>query len=179
LFSSVGQATENCVLQDKVVSRNTILIEERGNIRRDVVPYFNNQKKCLVDFRVRVGSQWHTAIGDYTWPGDRPDSEACAIAVTQAENAVREQLGKSQVLSERVLICKDRPELTTLTNVLVGQVGDAGQFRPHTEYPNQFAHNGTQCRWFIEPSFNGRKVHTFQGIVCEVQKGKWVVVDKF
>jgi hypothetical protein len=174
-----AQASDNCVLQDRVVSRSTVQIEERSPIRRDVVPDFNNQRRCVVDFRVRIGANWHTAFGEYTWPGDRPAEEACAIAAKRAEDAVRERVGRSQTTSEKILVCTDEPRLTTLRSAQIGTVGDLGQFRPHPEMTERFYHNGTQCKWFIDSAFTGRDVRTFQGIICQVQPDQWVVVDKF
>ena len=172
-------AQDNCVLQDRVVSRSEVVIAERSPIRRDVVPYFDRQKKCIVDFRVRVGRDWHTAYGDYTWDGHRPDNEACAIAVARAEDSVRERLGQARTVSERILVCKDQPALTPLRNIAVGTVGDLGQFRPHPDRLERFWHNGAQCKWFVEPTFVENRVRQFQGIICEIQDSKWVVVDKF
>lgn len=175
----LAQAADNCVLQDRTVSRAQVTIEERSPVRRDVVPHFNNQKKCVVDFRVRIGAEWHTTFGEYVWPGDRPEYEACAIAVSRAEDAVRERVGRSQTASEKILVCKDEPRLTTFPQTQIGTVGDIGQFRPHPEYMGRFYHNGTQCKWFVDTSFTGRDVRTFQGIICQIDHDRWVVVDKF
>ena len=172
-------AQDNCVLQDRVTARSEVVIAERSPIRRDVVPFFERQKKCIVDFRVRVDRDWHTAYGDYTWDGHRPESEACAIAVKRAEDSVIQRLGQSQTASERILVCKDQPALTPLRNVTVGTVGDIGQFRPHPDRPNRFWYRGAPCKWFIESTFVDRNMRQFQGIICEVQDSKWVVVDKF
>lgn len=178
LPATVG-AQDNCVLQDRVVSRSEVVIAERSPIRRDVVPHFDSRRKCIVDFRVRVGRDWHTAYGDHVWDGHRPESEACAIAVTRAEDSVRERVGRSQTASERILVCKDQPALTPLRNTAVGTVGDLGQFRPHPDRLDRFWHNGAQCKWFVEPTFTGNQMRQFQGIICEIQDSKWVVIDKF
>ena len=179
LLPSLGWTQDNCVLQDRVITRSEVVIAERSPIRRDVVPFFDNRKKCIVDFRVRVGRDWHTAYGDHTWDGHRPESEACAIAVKRAEDAVIQRLGQAQTASERILVCKDQPALTPLRNITVGTVGDLGQFRPHPQRLDRFWHNGTQCKWFIESTFIDSRMRQFQGIICEIQDAKWVVVDKF
>lgn len=176
---TVVWANDNCVLQDRTVTRNTAVIAERSTINRDVVPWFGDKKKCIVDFRARVGSQWHTAFGEYIWNGHTPAADACAKAVAQADEDLRNRVGRSQSISEKILVCKDRPSLNTISGSQIGTVGDVGQFRPHPEYTGRFHHNGTQCKWFIETAFVERDVRTFQGIICEVQKGRWAVVDKF
>lgn len=179
LASGAIHAQDNCVLQERSVSRAQVTILERSTVRRDIVPAAGSGRKCMVDFRVRIGANWHTAFGEHIWDGNQSSAEACAIAVDRAESAVRDRVGQAQTVTERTLVCKDRPELMTLKNTLVGQVGDAGQFRPHPDRPNRFWHNGAQCRWFVEPTFTNRNIHNFQGIVCEVQPDRWVVVDKF
>lgn len=179
LIPTIAHSYDSCVLQDRTVTKTTVTIQERSQIRRDVVPDPAGGRKCLVDFRVRINNQWYTAIGEHTWPGDLPSSQACAVAVKNAEDQVKDRVGKITSVNERVLVCKDRPELSTLRNSDIGTVGDSGQFRIHPDYPGRFWHNGAQCRWFVEPNFTGQDIRTFQGVVCEVGKGQWVVIDKF
>lgn len=167
------------MVQERAVTRMEVLIAERSAIRRDVIPYFDRQRKCIVDFKVRVGRDWYVAYGEHTWDGHRPDAEACAIAVAKAEDSVRERVSHAQSISERIVICKDQPALTTIRGSQIGNVGDRGQFRPHPARPERFFYNGTQCAWFIEPQFTGERIHNFQGIVCELHDSKWVVVDRF
>lgn len=176
---SLVLAGEQCVIQERTVSQSQVKILERSAVRYDVVPTTNSNKKCIVDFRVRIGSSWHTAFGEYAWPGDSPENEACAIAVSRAEDLVRQRVGKSNTASERTLVCKDRSELNSLRDTRIGTVGDVSQFRPHPEYAERFWHNQAQCKWFIESTFTGRDMRAFQGVICEVQPSKWVVVDKF
>ncbi len=174
----VAQGSDQCVIQDRTVTSHSVEIAERSPVRRDLVPDPTG-RKCVVDFRVRIGSEWHSAFGEYTWSGDRPSSEACAIAVDRAEADVRQRVGRGRAISERILVCKDRPELITLLATPSGTMGDISQFRPHPEHREKFYHNGTVCRWFVETNFVSRDVRTFQGIICQVSPSKWVVVDKF
>jgi hypothetical protein len=173
----VAQA-EQCVLQERTITRNTIKIEERSAVRRDIIGTANGQRRCLVDFRVRVGTTWHTAIGEFDWPGDRDSGWACGQAVKNAEQSVMNRLG-AVASNEQILVCKDRPELQELRQTHPGSVGDIAQFRPHPEFPNRFWHNGAQCRWFMETSYARSDVQIWHGIICEVQPNRWVVVDKF
>lgn len=178
-LGTVPVLAEQCVLQERMITQHQVTIDERTDIRRDVVPLPGGGRKCIVDFRVRIGANWHTALGEQIWDGHRPWAEACAIAVARAEDAVRERVGRTRSASERVLVCKDRPELRELQTAAVGTVGNVGQFRPHPEHVDRFWHNGTQCRWFVESAFTGSAIRTFQGIVCEIGRNQWVVVDKF
>ena len=133
----------------------------------------------MVTFKARVGSTWYWANGQYDWLGDRPEAEACAVAVARAEDSVRTQVAPSMVASQKTLICSDNPQLEVLQQTNPGTVGALHQFRPHPTYTKEFWHKGTHCRWFIDSTFQNRDVYTYQGIICQIQKDQWVVVDKF
>jgi hypothetical protein len=177
LIPALVQA-EQCVMQQRTVSSSAVQILERSPIRRDIIKSPNGTRKCLVDFRVRVGNSWHTAIGEHQWPGDVDSAQACARAVAAAETAVQQRLGQ-HVQSEQILVCKDRPELMELQQAHPGTVVDIAQLQPHPNYPRRFWHNGSQCRWFMESSFVQGDMRLFSGIACHTSRNRWVVVDKF
>ena len=168
-----------CVLQDRTVSRSTVTIAERSKIKPEVVPSVNNGRKCMVTFRVRIGPDWHSAHGEYEWAGDRPREEACAVAVTRAESEVRERVGRLQTVSEKTMICSDRPDLDALRSTNPGTIAELHQFRPHPDHPREFWHNGAPCRYFLDSAYVRQDVRTFQGIICRIHESKWVVVDKW
>lgn len=168
-----------CVLQDRVVQRSEVAIAERSQIKSEVVPTVSGGRRCMVSFRARIGTEWHSAFGEHEWSGDRPREEACARALAQADEQVRQRVGRSQTASEKVLICSDNPDLQTLRQTNPGSVGRLSQFRPHPERPNLFWHNGAHCRYFLDSQFTGSDIRTWQGIICQLQGDAWVVVDKF
>ena len=172
-------AWADCVLQDRVVQRNETVIQERSQFRTEVVPLPGGNRKCMVNFRARVGVDWYTAYGEHEWSGDRPREEACARAVAQADNHVREQAGRTQTASEKVLICSDNPDLRNLRQTNPGTVGRLAQFRPHPERPNLFWHNGAQCRYFLDSQYVRSDIRTWEGVICQIGQDEWVVVDKF
>ena len=168
-----------CVLQDRTVSRSTVTIAERSKIKPEVVPSVNNGRKCMVTFRVRIGADWHSAHGEYEWAGDRPREEACTVAVKRAEDEVRERVGRLQTVSEKTMICTDRPDLDALRSTNPGTVAELHQFRPHPDFPREFWHNGAPCRYFLDSAYVQQDVRTFQGVICRIHESKWVVVDKW
>lgn len=180
LLPGLAWATaDQCVLQERTVSQGQVTIEERSGLRREVVTLPTGQLRCQVTFRARIGAAWHTAFGEYDWAGDRPRDEACGVAAKRAEDSVREQAGQTRVVTDRVLVCRDQTDLATLKEARVGTAAQLHQFRPHPDHPRAFWHNGTQCRWFLESQFRNSNIYTYQGIICQLQTGKWVVVDKF
>ena len=178
LFPTAVIASE-CVLQDRTVSNSQIVIQERSGVQQHVVTAPQGGKQCIVNFRARVDSTWYTAFGQYDWPGDRPSNEACAVAMSRADESVQQQAVPSHVRTEKTMICSDRSDIADLRQSNPGSVGKQHQFRPHPDYPRLFWHNGAQCRWFVEPTFVNGDIRNFQGIVCQVQNNNWVVVDKF
>ena len=170
---------QQCVLQNQTVTRNAVVITERSPIRTEVVPAIGGGKKCMVNFRVRIGADWHTAFGEHEWAGDRPREEACAVAVQRAESLVRSRVGSSQVVTENTLICNENPELNALRTLNPGTVAELHQFRPHPDYPREFWHNGARCRFILDTVFGAVGLRTLQGVICQLQDTKWVVVDKF
>lgn len=170
---------QQCVLQANNVTRSSVVIEERAAVRADVVPSVNGGRKCLVNFRARIGAQWHTAFGEFEWAGDRPREEACAVALRRAEDSVRERVSATQVVSEKVLICRDNPDLETLRQTNPGTVGQLSQFRPHPDRPREFWHNGAPCRFFLDSAYVRNDIRTFEGVICKIHNDQWVVVDKF
>jgi hypothetical protein len=131
-----------CVLQERTVTRATVTIAERSRITPEVVPTVNNGKRCMVTFRVRIGSEWHSAFGEHEWAGDRPREEACAVAVSRAEDEVRERVGRRITASEKTMVCSDRPDLDALRSTNPGTIAELHQFRPHPDHPREFWHNG-------------------------------------
>lgn len=168
-----------CRMQERTVTQHRVTIEERSSVSRDVISMPGGGRKCMVSFRVRIGSQWHTAHGEHIWDGNLGSNEACAQATTRAEDLVRERVGRGASLTERVLICDDRPDLQELRGSVTGTVARNHQFRPHPDYPQRFWHRGAECRWFLEPTLTDRGLHNFQGIICELGRDQWVVVDRF
>ena len=179
MLAPVTVLASECVLQDRTVSRSTVVIAERSRITPEVVPSVNNGRKCMVTFRVRIGSVWHSAHGEYEWAGDRPREEACTVAVKRAEDEVRERVGKLQTINEKTMICSDRPDLDALRNTNPGTVAELHQFRPHPDFPREFWHNGAPCRYFLDSAYVRQDVRTFQGVICKIHDSKWVVVDKW
>jgi len=171
--------SDQCVLQERTVSQGQVTIEERSGLRREVVTLPTGQLRCQVTFRARIGAAWHTAFGEHDWAGDRSRDEACGVAAKRAEDSVRERVGQTRVTTDRVLVCRDQTDLTTLKEARMGTAAQLHQFRPHPDRPRAFWHQGTQCRWFLDSQFRNQDIYTYQGIICQVQGGTWVVVDKF
>lgn len=180
LYAEIGIAdSTNCVLQEKTVTKTTAQVTERGPIKINVMPWENGQKKCVVSFRAKIDNGWYEAMGDYIWDGSNSSQEACAAAVKQAETDLIHRVKPVGIISEQFLMCNDDVDTKQLEKSNKGDVVDISRLRPHPEHPGSFTDKGTECRWFIDPQFDGKSVHDFQGVACKISEGRWVVVDKF
>lgn len=171
--------SQECVYQSRTVMKNDIKISERSNIVRDVIDVDDNSKKCIVHFSVRINQSWKMATGEWEWSGNRPHQQACAKAVQLAEKEVIERVAERDISNEQVLICNDDERYEELKNIDVGTVGSIEQFRPHPEYKDSFYHRGAECRWIVDSDFTGTDIRKYEGVICETNPDKWVVVDKF
>jgi len=178
LLVSIGASAE-CVLQSNTALQGTARIDERSGFTQELVRLPMNKQRCQVAFRARANGAWHTAIGHHDFGEDQSASQACIMARQQAEAGLAERLANKNVATDAVVTCRDQPSLQTLRDTQIGTVGLLHQFRPHPNYPRQFEHNNVACRWFLDSQFRSNDVHTFQGVICQLQDNKWVVVDKF
>lgn len=179
LFPMSVWAQNNCVLQEKTIKRTDVYISEIGDIRKDVIPWGNNQKQCIVNFKALVDNAWHPAHGEYIWDGEVPVDEACGIAVTRAKKDLTNSVKPSNIVSEDVLICRDDTNNSNLYVTKVGSFVDITHLGVHPKYPARFYYNGAECRWFVESNWTGKDMRQYQGIACKLEPEKWVVVDKF
>lgn len=175
----LSMAADNCVIQQRSVAVSQVQIAERGDIRRTVTPMARGETKCSVDFRVRINNTWHSAYGEYVWSGELPVQQACARAVGVAEQDVKGRVASREVSSESLLVCTDDERHQTLREVKVGTIAAIHRYRPHPDYPAEFWHNGTRCRWIVDTIWTGFGVMTQNGVVCRLRDDQWVVVDKF
>jgi len=176
----VAMAQAECVMTDRVTTASNVRIEERSDVRKDIVPSPNaGYRRCQVSYKARINARWYLAMGMYDWPGDTSDADACAVAMSRADSSVKTQVAPVGVRSESTMVCTDQPDLVTLHKTSVGSQARLHQFRPHPDYAKEFWHNGTRCRWFLDTDWTGTDIRTRNGVICKLENDLWVVVDKF
>lgn len=166
-----------CRMIDQTLTRSEVRVTQRTAPVRTVTE--TAPRQCHVRFRILVDNNWYDAHGSQTWRDDQTVQQACGEAAMRAERDVIDRIGRSRVTNQSLMVCDDDERFRTLRRAEVGSVARLDQYRPHPEFPRAFQHNGTQCRWFLESGMAGSDVQTLQGIICEVQDGRWAVVDRF
>ena len=170
---------QECVMQEKMVNKTDVIVSETSDIKRTVVPWAGNQKKCIVNFRARIEDNWYAAVGEYVWDGEMPVADACGAAVKKAKKDLTYQVKPATIITEDVLVCNDDKSQNAVAKANVGSMVNISQLRPHPTYPNRFYHNGAECKLFLDSVWTGKDIHLYQGVACKVEPTKWVVVDKF
>jgi hypothetical protein len=170
-------AVAECRMVDQTLTRSEVRISQRTAPVRTVTE--TAPRQCHVRFRILVDGVWHDAHGSQTWQEGQTVQQACGEAALRAERAAVDRIGRSRVTNQSLMVCDDDERFRTVRRAEVGTVARLDQYRPHPEFPRAFIHNGTQCRWFLESGMSGSDVRTWQGIICEVQDGRWAVVDRF
>lgn len=178
IATMVFPAWAQCDLQEDSVVTNSVKILQKEVASRNVLQTAQG-RSCSVDARFRIGSEWYVQAGDAIWQSNETIQQTCARAMDNAERSLTERMGRADVQSRRLLVCRDDGNYRRLDNYEVGTVRRLYQYRPHPSYPNTFTHNGTVCRFFLDTKMQEKDIYTFQGVICEIGKDQWAVVDKF
>ena len=179
LIAPAVALAQQCVLQTRTVTQGQIQVEERSQVSTQIVPVPGGDQRCMISMRGRVNATWYTGFGEFVFARTSSPEQACVSARARAEASIVSQAGSRLVATDSTLVCKEDPTLDALRRTDIGTVAKLAQYRPHPDYPNDFRHNGTRCRWFLDPAWTGRELRTGQGVICQLQDDNYVVVDKF
>lgn len=170
---------QECRLVDKTTSKNIATIEQRTEVRRNI---FTDPKDgarvCEVRFDLKINGQWHRASSFASWQNHRTIEQTCGQAIQAAEREVMDSVARREIHRETLLICNDDNDHIR-RQIPLGTVASLTSFRSHPDYPNDFVHNGTRCRWFIETEYKRNQIHNAQGVICNLKDNQWVVLDRF
>jgi hypothetical protein len=172
---------QDCLMSERIVSREAGVISEVRNIQSNLTPWKNGSQKCTVTLEGKVNGQWAQGTGEFIWNEDASPKAACSGAVELAKKNLLNSLKSSTISNESVVVCKEQsPRNAPLINPPIGTIIDnPNRLRKHPDFPKPFVHNGEECRWYLETGFNGKDIKQFNGVVCKMAPMKWVIVDKF
>ena len=174
-----GSVQAECFMQAATLGKVAGKFDKVADAKKWVTSYSDNQKKCLVSFRGLAKGKWWDGTGEHIFETSVSDDAACEIALEKGKNIQLQQIFGKTVLAEEQMICSDMPKLQT-KGAEIGDVVQLSELRPHPNKPTSFGYKGTECRYFIQPDVNKRnELYTWQGVVCNVRRGDWQVVDKW
>lgn len=167
----------DCVLAQKSRAHATGRIDKIRDVKTTIIVARDQTRRCTVDFQAEVDGVWSSGFGEYTWRSDMPDSVACNNALERGKSSLIELTGNQRFISEQHLTCRE--ESGTPRVIEIGRTLKENEWTPHPRRTNTFWYKGTECQWFIETDQLGRDLYQWEGVVCRVRKGEWVVIDKF
>jgi hypothetical protein len=169
-----------CYVRSATLNKSNTPVTRIADIKRHVTPIENNQFRCLVTFRAEINYVWHTAEGMSVGANSDSIDQICSQALDVGRSHILQKVGKSATVSESEMICRDDP-IPEVRSTKIGDVVQISELAPHPQKPGFFDYRGAKCRWFVESDVNlqTRDIFQWQGIVCQVRKGDWQVVDKF
>ena len=173
-------ASAECYMRSATVKESKYTVTRIADIKRYVTPVNAEQFKCTVAFRAEVNHVWQTGEGQSIGANGDSIDQVCSQALDSGRSYLLSKVSNGKMLSEQEMICTDRPD-PEVRSVRVGDIVQISELAPHPQKPGFFAYKGAQCRWFVESDFDPlrRDLFQWQGVVCNVRKGEWQVVDKF
>jgi hypothetical protein len=181
LMSAMAVSAQECIMTDTIGSSDLGRVKDIQNVKADLTPWKNGKQTCTVTLEGRVDGKWGKGKGDFTWNGQSSSTQACIAAVDLAKKDLLNSLTDSTISNKTVVVCKEQKDKDKpLLNPAVGTIlTNINSLRVHPNFPNSFYHNGEECRWYIETAWNGKDITHINGIVCRIDPGHWIIVDKF
>ena len=173
-------ASAECFMRSATVKDLPTPVTRIADIKRYVVPVDKDHFKCNVAFRAEINHVWHTGEGQSIGTNGDSIDQVCAQALDSGRSYLLSSVTKGKITAEQEMVCRDDP-LPQVKTVRVGDIVQISELAPHPQKPNFFEYRGAKCRWFVESDVNlqTRDIFQWQGVVCNVRKGEWQVVDKF
>jgi hypothetical protein len=177
LLAPLSASAAECLLAERSQVQAVGRVDQIQDLKVTVIALRDQSRRCTVNFRAKINGVWSPGFGEYTWRTDMPDEIACNNALERAKTNLIELTGNQRITSEKHLQCDEGSD--PIKTIRVGQTVAENSWTPHPKKVGSFWYQGAECRWFVETDVMGRDLYQWQGIVCRVRQGEWVVVDKF
>ena len=116
-FGVLGLASCNYAVADtpcdyvKDVQTNwTQQIEKTENIERNVFPYVEDTRKCVMSMDVTINGQTHSAEGSYVFGPDMTENDACDSATVNAKKSIISQVSPEILSAKTEMNCSTKPQ---------------------------------------------------------------------
>jgi len=117
-FGVLGLASCNYAVADtpcdyvKDVQTNwTHQIEKTENIKRDVFPYVENTRKCVMSMDVIINGQTYPTEGDYIFGPDMTENDACDNATVNAKKSIISEVSPEVLTAKTNMNCSTKDEM--------------------------------------------------------------------
>jgi hypothetical protein len=116
-FGVIGLASCNYAVADtpcdyvKDVQTNwTHQIEKTENVKRDVFPYVENTRKCVMSMDVTINGQTYSTEGDYIFGPDMTENDACDNATVNAKKSIISEVSPEVLTAKTNMNCSTKPQ---------------------------------------------------------------------
>lgn len=167
-----------CYVRQAMTAKQQSKITRIADVQNLAVPVSATHHKCIVTFRAQIDNEWVTGEGEHTAPRSVSEKELCQAALDSGRVQVLSHADSRDITVETSMVCDERPEIQ-VRNVSIGETVRDSEVRVHPNFPKPFRYLGTQCRWFIEPTYRNQDLGQYQGIICQNHGSQWRVVDKW
>jgi hypothetical protein len=168
-------ASAECFVRTATVSKGQSKPQRIADVKYTKLPY-NGLRKCVATMRIQVDSGWEDAESEGV---AETDAQACANARNILNVQYLAPVNPESVDAESSMVCSDAPKVSIREKIKIGDWVQESEVMPFRQFPKPFKHNGTTCKWFsYREAHYGRPVG-FAGVMCEMQKNHWQVVDLF
>lgn len=113
----IGLASCNYAVADtpcdyvKDVQTNwTHQIEKTENVKRDVFPYVENTRKCVMSMDVTINGQTYSTEGDYIFGPDMTENDACDNATVNAKKSIISEVSPEVLTAKTNMNCSTKPQ---------------------------------------------------------------------
>lgn len=173
-----GSVSAQCYVRQAMTTQQQASIARITDVQTLAVPVSNTHHKCIVTFRALIDGEWISGEGEKTAPKTVTEAELCRQAMDSGRVQILSRASAKNLSVETNMVCDERPEIQ-VRNVRIGDVVRESEVRVHPNFPKPFRYLGTQCRWFIEPTYRKQDLGQYQGIICLSHGSQWRVVDKW
>jgi hypothetical protein len=172
-------AIADCYIRSDIKLTRQTINAGPTDLQKMVVPD-SVGKKCVVQYRVHIGDEWHTAEGNGT---GKDEASACVKAMDISRGHVLAEVEPSNITSDSQMVCTDMPDIR-VRSVRIGELIWESETDMHRNEQERkyFDYKQTKCRMFTERNVKDRNFYTYQGIICKADStpnSKWQVVDKY
>ena len=111
----------DCDYTKKVNTQWTQEIQKTENINRDVFPYVEDTRKCVMTMDVTVDGSIYPAEGTYVFGPDMTENTACENATINAKKSIISQVSPEVLSANTDMVCKSDDVVVTKNDAPVVQ----------------------------------------------------------
>lgn len=107
LISFSPASSQDCKIISTIQSSMQGVIQTSQDIKTTTYSHFENFRKCEVTLQVKIGGRWYNARGEYIYPPEVSEKNACNKAVDKAKKTTVQLVSSEKLISKEIMKCGD------------------------------------------------------------------------